>query len=56
MTGLAQVEGFRGETQTLEKMARRVELDLKYINNWSVWLDLWILMRTFFALFGKNAY
>jgi putative colanic acid biosysnthesis UDP-glucose lipid carrier transferase len=33
-----------------------VELDLKYINNWSVWLDLWILMRTFFALFGKNAY
>jgi putative colanic acid biosynthesis UDP-glucose lipid carrier transferase len=56
MTGLAQVEGFRGETQTLEKMARRVELDLKYINNWSVWLDLWILMRTFFTLFGKNAY
>ena len=56
MTGLAQVEGFRGETQTLEKMARRVELDLKYINNWSVRLDLWILMRTFFTLFGKNAY
>jgi putative colanic acid biosysnthesis UDP-glucose lipid carrier transferase len=56
MTGLAQVEGFRGETQTLEKMARRLELDLEYINNWSVWLDLWILMRTFFALFGKNAY
>jgi putative colanic acid biosysnthesis UDP-glucose lipid carrier transferase len=56
MTGLAQVEGFRGETQTVEKMARRVELDLKYINNWSVWLDLWILMRTFFTLFGKNAY
>ncbi len=56
MTGLAQVEGFRGETETLEKMARRVELDLKYINNWSVWLDLQILVRTFFILFGKNAY
>jgi putative colanic acid biosynthesis UDP-glucose lipid carrier transferase len=56
MTGLAQVEGFRGETETLEKMARRVELDLKYINNWSIGLDVWILIRTFFIFFGKNAY
>jgi putative colanic acid biosysnthesis UDP-glucose lipid carrier transferase len=36
MTGLAQVEGSREETETLEKMARRVELELKYINDWSV--------------------
>jgi putative colanic acid biosynthesis UDP-glucose lipid carrier transferase len=56
MTGLAQVKGFRGETETIEKMAQRVELDLEYINNWSVGLDLWILVRTVFALWGKNAY
>lgn len=40
MTGLAQVEGSRGETETLEKMAGRVELDLKYINDWSVWISV----------------
>ncbi len=56
MTGLAQVSGFRGETETIEKMAKRVELDLEYINNWSVGLDLWILTRTVFTLWGKNAY
>jgi undecaprenyl-phosphate galactose phosphotransferase/putative colanic acid biosynthesis UDP-glucose lipid carrier transferase len=46
ITGWAQVSGFRGETSRLELMERRVELDLRYINNWSIWLDLWILMRT----------
>ena len=46
ITGWAQVCGARGETDTLEKMQRRVELDLWYINNWSVWLDLSILIRT----------
>lgn len=56
MTGLAQVKGYRGETGTLEKMARRVEFDLKYINHWSVWLDLWLLVRTLFVLGGQNAY
>lgn len=40
MTGLAQVEGSRGETETLEKMARWVELDLQYINDWSVWISV----------------
>ena len=56
MTGLAQVEGFRGETATLEKMEGRVAYDLKYINEWSVWLDFWILFKTAFTIFSKNAY
>lgn len=46
ITGLAQVKGLRGETVKLELMERRVDQDLWYINNWSMWLDLWILMRT----------
>jgi len=46
ITGWAQVSGARGETAQLETMERRVNLDLWYINNWSIWLDLWILLRT----------
>ena len=46
ITGWAQVSGFRGETARLEQMERRVDLDLWYINNWSIWLDLRILIRT----------
>lgn len=57
ITGLAQVNGWRGETNTLEKMAKRVEFDHRYIHNWSWWLDLRILFRTAFVVFGaKNAY
>jgi putative colanic acid biosysnthesis UDP-glucose lipid carrier transferase len=56
ITGLAQVRGHRGETKELEKMMLRVESDIEYINNWSVWLDLSILVRTTRALTGKNAY
>lgn len=56
MTGLAQVEGFRGETPTLEKMEGRIAYDLKYINEWSIWLDFWILFKTAFTIFSKNAY
>ena len=57
ITGWAQVSGARGETDTLEKMQRRVELDLWYINNWSVWLDVSILARTIFVVFrGKDAH
>ena len=57
MTGWAQVCGARGETDTLEKMQKRVQLDLWYINNWSVWLDLSILVRTIFVvLSGKNTH
>jgi len=56
LTGLAQVNGFRGETDTLEKMEGRVQYDLAYINNWSVWLDIQIMIKTVFVLLSKNAY
>jgi Undecaprenyl-phosphate glucose phosphotransferase len=46
ITGWAQVNGYRGETQTVDKMAKRVEFDLWYINNWSFWLDVRVLLRT----------
>jgi undecaprenyl-phosphate galactose phosphotransferase/putative colanic acid biosynthesis UDP-glucose lipid carrier transferase len=46
ITGWAQVNGQRGETPTVDLMERRVELDLWYINNWNLWLDLKILVRT----------
>jgi Undecaprenyl-phosphate glucose phosphotransferase len=49
ITGWAQVNGFRGETDTDEKMRRRVDHDLYYIDNWSLWLDLRILVRTLFS-------
>ncbi|MDX8406078.1 MAG: undecaprenyl-phosphate glucose phosphotransferase [Mariprofundus sp.] len=56
ITGLAQVNGCRGETDTLEKMEKRVEYDLAYINDWSIWLDVNIMIKTVFTLFSKNAY
>ena len=58
MTGLAQINGLRGETETLESMSRRVEFDLEYISNWSPLLDIKILFMTPFALISRtgNAY
>ncbi len=57
ITGLAQVEGYRGETETLDKMQKRVEFDHRYIQQWSLWLDLKILLRTFLVVFKQeNAY
>ncbi|WP_339074562.1 undecaprenyl-phosphate glucose phosphotransferase [Teredinibacter turnerae] len=56
MTGLAQVNGHRGETETVEAMEKRVRYDLEYIKNWSLSLDLKILFKTPFVLFSKNAY
>jgi Undecaprenyl-phosphate glucose phosphotransferase len=57
ITGWAQVNGFRGETNTTEKMQRRLELDLHYIKNWSILFDLKILMLTLFVGFiHENAY
>ena len=53
ITGWAQVNGHRGETDTLEKMKRRVEHDLYYIDNWSFLLDVKIILLT---LFSKRAY
>jgi len=56
ITGLAQVSGCRGETETLDKMQKRVDYDLEYINNWSVWLDVKILMKTPLSLLSKDIY
>jgi putative colanic acid biosynthesis UDP-glucose lipid carrier transferase len=57
ITGWAQVNGLRGETDTLDKMRNRVEYDLHYIENWSLLLDLKIIFLTFFLGFvGKNVY
>jgi Undecaprenyl-phosphate glucose phosphotransferase len=57
LTGWAQVNGHRGQTPTVAHMERRVELDLWYIDNWSLSLDLGIILRTVFEIArGKNAY
>ena len=56
ITGLAQINGYRGETDTLEKMKKRVEFDMQYINNWSFWLDIEILLKTIPALLRDEAY
>lgn len=57
ITGWAQVNGYRGETDTEDKLIKRVEHDLYYIDNWSVWFDLLIIARTFVSVLkADNAY
>jgi putative colanic acid biosynthesis UDP-glucose lipid carrier transferase len=57
ITGWAQVNGFRGETDTVDKMAKRIEYDLWYMENWSLILDIKIFLKTFISGFtDKNAY
>jgi putative colanic acid biosynthesis UDP-glucose lipid carrier transferase len=58
ITGLAQVSGARGETDTLEKMRARIEHDLAYLRHWSLRLDLQIIARTALVVVAgdKNAY
>ena len=58
ITGYAQVNGLRGETETLEKMSERVRYDLEYLRNWSPWLDIKILFKTFLVVLQdqRNAY
>jgi undecaprenyl-phosphate galactose phosphotransferase/putative colanic acid biosynthesis UDP-glucose lipid carrier transferase len=56
ITGWAQVNGYRGETPTRELMAKRVEFDLWYIKNWSIWLDIRILFRTLMLGLQPTAY
>jgi putative colanic acid biosynthesis UDP-glucose lipid carrier transferase len=57
ITGLAQIRGFRGETDTIDKMENRIRSDLEYIHYWSVWMDIEIIFTTIFKGFiNKNAY
>jgi putative colanic acid biosynthesis UDP-glucose lipid carrier transferase len=57
ITGWAQIHGHRGETDTVDKMAARVQFDLHYIQNWSLWMDMRIIVWTAFKGWtGKNAY
>lgn len=57
ITGWAQINGYRGETDTIDKMEKRVEFDLYYIDNWSIWFDIKIVIMTIFkGFFDKNAY
>jgi Undecaprenyl-phosphate glucose phosphotransferase len=56
MTGWAQVNGWRGETDTEEKLLKRLEYDLFYIENWSVMLDLYIVLKTATTLLSYRAY
>jgi putative colanic acid biosynthesis UDP-glucose lipid carrier transferase len=57
ITGWAQVNGLRGETETTNKMVQRVEYDLDYIHRWSIWFDIKIVFMTVFNGFlNKNAY
>jgi len=57
ITGWAQIHGFRGLTDTREKLLSRPEYDLFYIDHWSLWLDLWIILKTVLTgMVNKNAY
>jgi putative colanic acid biosynthesis UDP-glucose lipid carrier transferase len=57
ITGWAQVNGLRGETDTIDKMKKRIEYDLEYMKKWSLALDFQIIFRTFLICFrGTNAY
>lgn len=51
ITGLAQVSGFRGATINIEDMEQRVKLDIEYLEKWSLWLDVQIIFKTFYAVF-----
>ena len=55
ITGWAQVNGYRGETDTLDKMRSRIEFDLEYLRNWSLALDLWIIVRTVKEVLKKDS-
>jgi putative colanic acid biosynthesis UDP-glucose lipid carrier transferase len=57
LTGWAQIHGFRGETDTLDKMAKRIDYDLEYLRNWTPLLDIYIVFKTVHVVaLGKNAY
>ena len=53
LTGWAQIHGYRGSKPTSELMKKRMEYDLWYMNNWNIWLDLYIIFKTFYVFFRK---
>lgn len=57
ITGWAQVNGLRGETEVIGKMQARINYDLQYLRNWSIWFDTWIILKTIWVVLRKqNAY
>lgn len=57
LTGLAQIHGHRGPTETVEQMRNRIECDIQYIENWSLWSDAKIILATpYYGLISKNAF
>jgi putative colanic acid biosynthesis UDP-glucose lipid carrier transferase len=57
ITGWAQICGYRGETDTLDKMEGRIKHDLFYLQHWSIWMDIKIILLTpLAAIQNKNAY
>ncbi|MEO8548281.1 MAG: sugar transferase [Sphingomicrobium sp.] len=56
ITGLAQIRGYRGTAHELEDLSRRLQSDLEYMNGWSIWRDVYILLKTFSVIVHPNAY
>ena len=55
MTGWAQIHGLRGELDSVEKLRKRVDYDIEYIERWSLWLDIKILFKTILLVFGDTS-
>ena len=55
MTGWAQIHGLRGELDSIEKLRKRVDYDIEYIERWSLWLDVKILFKTILLVFGDSS-
>ncbi len=57
ITGWPQIHGYRGETETVDRMQKRIEYELEYPRSWSLGLDLWIIVKTaLVVLKNRNAY
>lgn len=56
LTGLAQIRGFRGATDSAEDLTNRLMSDLEYVSNWSIWTDIWIILKTIHVLRHDNAF